>query len=258
MTASKTYFTGLSALALVTALSAQAYSSPSLVIDQGAAGGVANGFVYYTGNALDPLVGSEIQFFSITGNDTPLNAGVSVVCTACLLNFETGTIFGAPLGPLYTFNGGGFFALEGSVGAVPTAGPVLLDGFFRNSPARPLSISVSNGTFVGFGNDIKDEDLAAFFGLGPAFTYTNTTIYADTIVFNPAVATAFDLFDLDARCPGLDCPYTDNVDVVTIGPGGFLMSVNTGDITNVPAPEPGSALLLLLGLGSLAAYRRRR
>lgn len=184
-----------------------------------------------------PAVGTDIDFNLIIGVDTPFNAGVTLTCVGCQLDFTTGANTGE--GPtIWTFASGGSFVLTGTVPAVfgfpgifvPTA---LLSGSFTGDPPN-LAVGTGSAIFAfnGFGIDIKEPKLVTYFyGITPGpgdppviFNYSNTEITGTGTV-------------------GLD--------------GSFSVAVKDADISN-SIPEPGSALLLLLGLGSLAAYRRRR
>ena len=59
---------------------------PNLKFDDGTTPG---GTVSYNG-AGGPAVGANIIFTTITGLETPANAGVTLTCTGCLMNFTTG------------------------------------------------------------------------------------------------------------------------------------------------------------------------
>ncbi len=209
--------------------------SAEIKIDQNVAQNPLSNLSY--DGAGGPAVGTDIDFNSITGVGTPFNAGVNLSCVGCQLDFTTGANTGE--GPAFwTFASGGSFVLTGTVPAafgfpgilVPT---VLLSGTFSGAPAASaFGLGSSILTFGGVGIDVKHPSLVTYFyGITPGpgdppvvFNYTNTEITGTGTV-------------------GAD--------------GSFNVAVLDADISNV-LPEPGSALLLLLGLGSLAAYRRRR
>ena len=190
-----------------------------------------------------PLVGTMIDFNSIQGVDTPLNAGINLTCVGCQLEFTTGANISENTGSgLWSFAAGGTFVLTGAV--APTglgtgfaglpANTVIISGTFTGDPPN-IAIGDVGGNavfaFTGFGTDFKHPDIVAFYyGIptsttpAPEFQYRNTEITG-----------------------------VGTVD----GNLGFDFHVDNADIRNA-MPEPGSALLLLFGLGSLAAYRRRR
>jgi hypothetical protein len=181
-----------------------------------------------------PLVGSDIAFTTIasSGADpTPFNSGVTLVCNMCTLSFTTGAVITE--GPiLWTFASGGSFVLTGGIPALGIAdGSTILSGSFTG---LSVALATAGGmTFSGGGIDFKAPELALFYWgvVAPPPPNNQIFMYADTEI--TAVPTS--------TTPG----------------GGFTANVTEGDLTN-RLPEPGSALLLLLGLGSLAAYRRRK
>jgi hypothetical protein len=194
-----------------------------------------DGTISYDGTAGGVLVGTDIVFQSIGGVGTDIETTVD--CDGCLLNFTTGAIISV-IGDEYTFAAGGSFTLVGGsiLGLIP-AGTPLLTGTWTD----PVTVEISLGAFdiltlLGNGEDVKHPDLLdIFFTTPPAnFAFVNSTIQITT---DPAG--------------------------VTVGPGtAFSADLEFGgnaDLVNTSfVPEPGSSLLLLLGLGSLAAYRRRR
>ena len=232
----------------------------------------AGGIIYWTGDAADPLVGLRIGFQTIKGEGTPLNDSVpgptpaDLFCTGCLLNFETGAHISGATPGIVNFGAGGFFTLDvgTTLGDGIAAGPApgqapafggigvgenILLGSFRANPAKPISIGVGPGIFTGFGIDVKHDAINTYFGTGPDYKFTNTNIYGS---LGTQAVGMHDLFDFDSNV------FSDNEVFVTLQAGGFIIKVDNGDITNNPVPEPGSTTLLLLGLGGLAAFRRRR
>lgn len=175
-----------------------------------------------------PLVGLDIPFTFIIGELGQVPIPGAIACNACVLNFTTGANTTEVAGSSYVWAGNAdplAFVISGMIFA-DMAPTVLLSG-----PINGATFNNSTGQFTAAvgGTDIKDPRILAFFFGGPApadFVYTNTDINA--------VGVSFDLA------------------------GGFKAVVNNADVTNTNAPEPGSALLLLLGLGSLAVSRRRR
>ena len=256
-------------LGLIGALMVALVSMPSgpaaageLLFDQGN-GGFSGGFLFYTGGAT-PLFGSKIQFFAIEGFDTPQKDTVVVSCATCYLNFSTGN-FNEISNERHFFNSGGSFTLNGSIPqsnltGFPGFGPgdIIFDGSFTGSPG----ITLSTGDFGGGGLDSKESTLTDFYGLGESFRFTDTAIIASRI--DVALGVTLDLFDLDPNCTDDDeeteCRYTENEVTFMLDEddsGAFVASVRSGDIRNFPAPEPGTSLLVLLGLSALVASRRR-
>jgi hypothetical protein len=203
---------GLGLLAGVLLSTSLAHAIPNLKFDDGATPG---GTVSYDG-AGGPAIGTDIIFTTITGIDTPANAGVELACTGCLLNFETGN--NVSEGPaLWNFGPGGTITVTGAVAALGLpAGTTLLSGTFSGTP-NEIQAGVL-GLFAAGGVDVKDPILAAFFGLTPDFVHATTSIQAPLTV-------------------GADASFT--------GP------VVNADLNNLQIPVPVPATGLLLGLGLL-------
>jgi hypothetical protein len=201
-------------------LDARSEAVPTLSFDDVTTQG---GTVTYAGGAA-PAVGTGILFDTLDAITTPLNPG-QYSCASCVLNFTTGPETSPGVLP-YEWGAGGSFTLMGSVPAAGAAG-TLLTGTFTGASATAGTSSI---TLSGVGLDFKHPALIAFFGLDAiVFEASSTNIQAGTTVF-PS------------------------------GPGGaFSGTITNADLDNIETdiPEPGSALLLLLGIGSLAAYRRR-
>ncbi len=191
----------------------------SITFDQVVQGGTLS----YTPGG--PLVGTDIlfDFFVVAG--TGGTDGV-YACVGCSLDFTTGT--SADTGPVYQFASGGTFVLTGAVPGMGIASSVLLSGSWTGSPTLPTALAGGNSIgFTGFGIDEKNPDLAAFLGIDPLlWRYANSEFSLGQATINPD--------------------------------GSFSGTITQADLQNIKsAPEPGGTLLLLLGLGSLAAYRRR-
>jgi hypothetical protein len=220
--------TWIGAIAAVLALAASPVLAATITFDQA----LDSGTLTYNGTG-GPLVGTGIGFQTITPSATdppPFNAGTSLGCGGCMLNFTTGNNISE--GPaLWTFAGGGTFTLTGTIPALGIVVPtVILEGTFTGNP---LAFSAGGSlTFGGGGIDMKVPELALFYWGIVAPPPPNDQIF----MFSNTEITAVPTFT---------------------GNGGFSAVITEADISN-RVPEPASGLLLLLGLGSLAAYRRAR
>jgi PEP-CTERM motif len=189
------------------------------------------------------LVGTDIIFDSIAAAGTSADGPYD--CQTCRLNFTSGNNTNPGPG-IYQWAGGGSFVLTGGsllMGIDPgwtvatcaddgddsdcVATTVLLSGSFTSLPGN---VGVGLGTtfsFLSNGVDIKNADMAAFLGIDPLhWTYSESNFSLGTATFNPD--------------------------------GTFSGAVTQADLQNIKAPEPASSLLLLLGIGSLLAYRRKQ
>ncbi len=181
-----------------------------------------NGIISYDGVG-GAAIGTGIDFVSVVGIDTPLNNGVALTCTGCVLNFTTGLNISE--GPnLWTFAGGGAFTVTGTLfnGAIQIATGTLVSGAFGSADFNSFGL----GSFSGTGIDEKHEDLLAFYGVGSIpFTFNHTDITAKGV-------------NVSAN-------------------GGFTAFVSNADLDNVAVPEPGTMLLFSTALLGLGLLRRR-
>jgi len=192
--------------------------------------GGSGGTVSYGGvDGTDPLVGANIKFSELVGNDTPLNSGVALTIVGGLLNFSTGanTSEGATV---YTFGPGGTFTLTGKVvdsGNNVIANGTLLTGSFTGT-STVTGLGAGFGIFVGLGIDTKNQDLLNYYGIT-----ANDFVFANTeIGLAPGGAT---------------------------GNGGFSATVINADLNNAAVPDSGSTVMLLgAGLLGVTALARRR
>jgi PEP-CTERM motif len=209
----------VAALALLPNL---ALALPSIVFDTTPGG--AGGTLTYDG-AGGPAVGTDIKFVDIVGVESPLNAGVTLACVDCVLNFTTGanTLEGPPQ---YIWAGGGSFVLTGDVPALGLDDAILLSGSFTGTPNTPgLAAGSTSALFVALGADTKNETLAGYYGFSPDnWNFANTEIALGTF---------------------------------TLGADGAFSAVpNQADLINA-VPEPGTLLLLGTGLVGVVPLMRR-
>lgn len=230
----------LSALAAAfLAVTPQAKAAATLDFDQSAI--PVNGTIIFDGGGVGAgtVTGSGIRFNLLTGFDTPFNDTAPLPCDGCLLSFTTGTLTSVA-GGTYSFGPGGTVLMIGTIapaaGVPPhggTFGPIVTSGSFSFAT---LSITGTTFTFSGQGTDAKDtETVEYYFGPGSNvppldFTYSTTEL-GGTGVF------------------GAGGSFTCADPVGT--PSGCL---TLADFSNT-IPEPGTMLLMLLGLGGLAIRR---
>lgn len=217
----------IAVIAAACMLSAAPMEGATIIFDQ-----VTNaGSITYDGLG-GALVGTDIVFESIQGVGTDNDQTID--CSGCLLNFTTGANT-SDAGGSYTFAGGGSFTVTGGsiLGGV-AGGSTLVDGTWNSGVKVQI---IGNGIMIltGTGEDVKDADLLDFFFNNPplAFRFVDSTIQIES-------------------APG----------GVVVGPGtAFTADLSLGgnaDLVNSSVPLPGTTALFLLGLGGLAAYRRRR
>lgn len=213
---------GAALLAVIQTPAAQA--SALLDFDQT---GLAGGTIAYDGLG-GPLVGDDIGFDHIIGFGTPINDGEKLEGDM-RMDFITGNQTFAGPGNSGFWGGPGSFTISGTVfdtNNVQVASGTLVSGTFTSATLVEGANEVS---FASVGVDSKNEDLAAYYGLGPNdWTFGATSITAG-------------VFRSD-------------------GAGGLIADVGEADFKNTKVvPEPGTLGLLGVGLASLGfALRRRR
>ena len=178
-------------------------------------------------------VGNDIIFQNVIGTDTSLNSGVTLFFDNPntlpeefgLLDFVTGpnTVEGPPL---YQWGPGGSITLSGTL--YDAAGNVVASGVILQGEWGE-SVALANGQlqFIGAGIDVKNTDLAAFYGISTLADFSNSELNVP-VVINPTTK-------------------------------AFTGTVVEGDLTNVPqVPAPSALVLLGLGLSAMGALRLRK
>jgi hypothetical protein len=229
----KGLFTGLVTAVCALLLVSSAQADPTL--DFAVAAPTA-GSITYAGGA-NPLIGTNIEVDNVIGIMTALNPPPQPrLCFSCVLNFTTGNIQSAT-STVWTFGA------NGTPGSITLVGEVDLNGNGLADDGGAVTL------FTGFFSDV-------------------TTVTAAGSTFKVAISSFSDIKDtalLNLYGLPTGVPYSGNFNIsfnATGLPPGALTSTTllSGDITNVPTPEPGTLLLLgsgLAGFGYLARRRRR-
>lgn len=203
------------------------------------AGGAQDGIIGWDADT-GTIHGIDIEFTIVTGQGGTLDDGADNLCDTCLLNFAvSGTSLG---GNEFEVDPGGATNTVVLDGEVPIAGAgpgVLLSGSFTEGE---INRSTNTFRFGSNGIDEKDDDLVLH--------YWGVPIDEFTFVFN-AQAVPENLSTGSLALPG------------GLHGGGDLEVwwdvLTEVDLSNAPTvPEPATGSILLLGLGALAAYRRRK
>jgi hypothetical protein len=132
------------------------------------------GSVSFAGGSA-PLIGEDLRISEITGIDTPLNSGVSLTCTLCQLDFETGAYFGDLLFVSGWDPDGSSVVITGGVNIEPglpfeiPGGSILLSGAFSSivldahvdAPQADISLHLTAAMI----DNVNHPVLAQFFGL---------------------------------------------------------------------------------------------
>jgi len=218
-------------IVLLACLTFVSYSASAAIIsfDDGANPN-QDGTLSYDGDG-GVLTGDGIDFFTIIGEDTPLNNNTTLTCVDCVLNFVTGNNISEPTGssPVWVFSGPGELFITGTVmdGATTIVDDdLLVSGTFSQatvSGSEPGAVLI----FSGIGGDSKHDNLIDFFGLSNPFTFASTDISIGNANF--------------------------------LENGGFNGTVTNADFDNISiVPVPAAVWLFGSGLLGLVGIARRK
>jgi hypothetical protein len=209
-------------------LSGVAHGAPLLSFDTPA------GTVYWDGTG-DPIEGEEIVVSSIQALGTPRDAGLTLDCVGCEMEFHSGPAISkwwndTPTSGFQLVVGepGGFVTVTG---AIPAFGlppdTLLLEGAWTDAPAHVfVNEPVLHGVFMGTGTATVHPVLAGHFRLEPTgFAFEATSEYPiRTVEWQGDYAFWGDLT------------------------GGGLEAVGRVAQQQEPVPLPGPVVLYLLGV----------
>jgi len=201
--------------------------------------GPSSGTLSYDG-AGGALIGTDIYFDYVIGSSTPANDGSILSCVNCYMNFQTGLFSEYNLGS-YKWLGGGSLVISGELwdGGTQIASGDLAWGTFSDFvEGQIFNIGGGlTGTFFGAGEDDKNADLTAYYGLLNPFVFAESQL---------ALSSSDGGCTQDATTHAFDCLVTD---------ADFNNSA-----VNEPPDVPAPATLALIGLGLLGigAMRKKR
>ena len=183
-----------------------------------------SGSLSYAGGAA-PLVGTNINVDNVTGLQTPLNDGVTLSCSGCLLNFATGALTSS-----WNWGGPGSISLDG---AILGAGIASSTNLFSGTFASASVVTLSGVTVVALTNFFatNNVNVTNFFGLPSGPGYVGNINLSFQVPSETVTGGAFNTVN-----------------------GGQLLS---GDVA-INTPEPTSILLLGSGLTGIGLFNRKR
>ena len=191
-------------------------------------GGSGGGSISYAGGTA-PLIGTNIPIGLVSGTDTPLNNGGSLLITGTCaggrgcLNFQTGNMV-SNVGGVLTFGAGTAFTITGGISSLGLGNSTIL------LTASSVQATVQNiGGFFSFtlpnGSDTKNPTLVSYF-----------------------FATA-----------PISWAFAGSISGPPVNLSGFTITNETSvDIGNAAVPEPMSVLLLGTTMVGVATIIRRR
>ena len=172
----------------------------------------------------NPLIGVSIGVDTVLGLATPDNSGSELDITNGVLAFTTGNFSGSTA-TSWMFAGGGTITLTGTISSIGINDPAqLIHGTFTSASVIPgvgTDFKVAITSFI----DDKNETLAGYYGLD--------------------------------GMPGWVGNFNLSFTATAIPPGSFTSaSVLSGDIYNTPVPEPGTLILVGIGLLGTVGFAR--
>ena len=197
--------------------------------------------------------GTDIVFEFIQGSGgTPQNDGSDrkLSCSTCRLNFEVSVL---------PDDGSGFMKLNpgGGVNTIALTGTILgnVAGLNPNEPAFNGGINYSgtilSGQFIDRGINTDGLQVA---GSQLNFQAGGLDAKVDPLIeyFFGTTDVEFRFFNTDFQGQGASVTKVGGLVQTATG-----ASLDNADLNNFPIPEPGTSLLLLLGMSAIAARRRR-
>lgn len=170
-------------------------------------------------------MGTNIEVDKVTGLQTPLNNGVTLSCTGCLLNFTTGALSSS-----WNWGGPGSISPDG---AIPGAGIASSTNLFNGTFLNASLITLLGVTVVALTNftATNNVNVTNFFGMPSDSGYVGSINLSFQVPTGTVTGGAF-----------------------STAAGGQLLS---GDI-GISTPEPSSMLLLGSGLAGIGLWSRKR
>ena len=190
-----------------------------------------------------------------SGSETDLTlSGASTFTGGTVINggglFVTGSLSGS-----VQINAGGYLGGTGSVGAVVSTGGELTPGLSPGTlTLSSLSLDAASSLNFELGMPgVVGSGVNDLLSIGGGLTLDGTLGVATLAGFDIGIY----------RIANYGGSLTDNILDLDSGflvtyPGSFIDTATTGQVNLVVVPEPGSAVLLLAGLGAMLGRRRRQ